>query len=425
MDLVNSLFGLPPQEQLRQQQINRDVGLGGLFAAATVNPYAAPAVQDAYLKQQQAQFALGSLGARGAGSLFGFQDPELQRVSTLEGILQGVSEEVDINNPVQFYPTLQKRLQDAGFSQEATQVGLASQEAIQNFAKSQSEIEAQKAMASQRTAQAKQIEADLESIPAKVEFVKENIKGISDAQAKSIAMDPAAIRELLKTERLGTPKNQAEQVILDGFNKQFPDNPVKAAEAFTNWQSQKEIEIAKAKSTNITANVNANQTAPVDYSRIDSTFNTNISPKKEKLEVINEGLRLVKLAESNPAAAVGLVSYIARMYDNGKLSNQDINLARNAGSVPAKLANSLNLLLTGTPSSENLADAKELLKLMQQGAGTSLNKSVDSWEKQVKTIQGLSPETINAYLEGSRWSPTEKPPKKTPPKTAEEFLKGL
>jgi len=423
MDLVNSLFGLPPQEQLRQQQLNRDVGLGGLFAAATVNPYAAPSVQDAYLKQQQAQFALGSMGARGLGSLFGFKDPELQRVSTLEGILQGVSEEVDINNPVQFYPTLQKRLQEAGFSQEAAQVGMAGQEAIQNFAKSQSEIEAQKAMASQRKAQAKEIEATLESIPAKVEFVKENIKGISDAQAKAIAMDPAAIRELLKPERLGTPKNQAEQVILDGFKKQFPDNSVKAAEAFTNWQTQKEIEIAKAKSTKI--NVNANQTAPVDYARIDSTFNTNITPKKEKLEVINEGLRLAKLAESNPAAAVGLVSYIARMYDNGKLSNQDIDLARNAGSVPAKLANSLNLLLSGTPSSENLANAKELLKLMQQGAGTSLNKSVDSWEKQVKTIPGFGSDTIKAYTEGSRWSPTEKPSKKTPPKTAEEFLKGL
>ena len=171
MDLVNSLFGLPPQEQLKQQQINRDVGLGGLFAAATVNPYAAPAVQDAYLKQQQAQFALGSLGARGAGSLFGFQDPELQRVSTLEGILQGVSEEVDINNPVQFYPTLQKRLQEAGFSQEAAQVGMAGQEAIQKFALSQEQINTQKSAQVRNFAQAEkaQIEAStpkMTTVPA-------------------------------------------------------------------------------------------------------------------------------------------------------------------------------------------------------------------------------------------------------------------
>jgi len=149
MDLVNSLFGLPPQEQLRQQQLSRDVGLGGLFAAATVNPYAAPSVQDAYLKQQQAQFALGSMGARGLGSLFGFKDPELQRVSTLEGILQGVSEEVDINNPVQFYPTLQKRLQEAGFSQEAAQVGMAGQEAIQNFALNQAKTARESGLAKQ------------------------------------------------------------------------------------------------------------------------------------------------------------------------------------------------------------------------------------------------------------------------------------
>jgi hypothetical protein len=68
-------------------------------------------------------------------------------VSTLEGILQGVSEEVDINNPVQFYPTLQKRLQQAGFSQEATQVGLASQEAIQNFGLTQAKTLRETALA--------------------------------------------------------------------------------------------------------------------------------------------------------------------------------------------------------------------------------------------------------------------------------------
>ncbi len=215
MDLVNSLFGLPPQEQLRQQQLSRDVGLGGLFAAATVNPYAAPSVQDAYLKQQQAQFALGSLGARGAGSLFGFQDPELQRVSTLEGILQGVSEEVDINNPVQFYPTLQKRLQEAGFSQEATQVGMAGQEAIQNFGLTQAKVGAEQqrgfkeqATGEYRLAQAQDIEAQTrikkDAIPGIKAFIKSRIPDIDDEQAEALAQTPRVAEELLKTPKMRT-----------------------------------------------------------------------------------------------------------------------------------------------------------------------------------------------------------------------------
>jgi len=218
MDLVNSLFGLPPQEQLRQQQLSRDVGLGGLFAAATVNPYAAPSVQDAYLKQQQAQFALGSMGARGAGSLFGFQDPELQRVSTLEGILQGVSEEVDINNPVQFYPTLQKRLQEAGFSQEAAQVGMAGQEAIQNFGLTQAKVGAEQARASRFQAQAdteQMIQQEkalgLASIEGRASLLQTRNPDLTPEQAFAIASDPVAFREMVKENPEATQVVETQQ----------------------------------------------------------------------------------------------------------------------------------------------------------------------------------------------------------------------
>jgi hypothetical protein len=218
MDLVNSLFGLPPQEQLRQQQLSRDVGLGGLFAAATVNPYAAPSVQDAYLKQQQAQFALGSMGARGAGSLFGFQDPELQRVSTLEGILQGVSEEVDINNPVQFYPTLQKRLQEAGFSQEAAQVGMAGQEAIQNFGLTQAKVGAEQARASRFQAQADtdklnqvQKTIELEAIEGRASLLQTRNPDLTPEQAFAIASDPVAFREMVKENPEATQVVETQQ----------------------------------------------------------------------------------------------------------------------------------------------------------------------------------------------------------------------
>jgi hypothetical protein len=218
MDLVNSLFGLPPQEQLRQQQLSRDVGLGGLFAAATVNPYAAPTVQDAYLKQQQAQFALGSMGARGAGSLFGFQDPELQRVSTLEGILQGVSEEVDINNPVQFYPTLQKRLQEAGFSQEAAQVGMAGQEAIQNFGLTQAKVGAEQARASRFQAQAdteQMIQQEkalgLASIEGRASLLETRNPDLTPEQAFAIASDPVAFREMVKENPEATQVVETQQ----------------------------------------------------------------------------------------------------------------------------------------------------------------------------------------------------------------------
>ena len=140
-NIVAGLFGLTPQV-IEQQQLQRGQNLGGLFAAATMNPYATPSVQNAYLAQQGAQFALGDLGARKLGGLFGIQDPELKKATAFESILAETQQELGpegLQNPEMLSNTLSKKLADAGFAREATMLSMEYAPKVQEFKVRQAE----------------------------------------------------------------------------------------------------------------------------------------------------------------------------------------------------------------------------------------------------------------------------------------------
>lgn len=142
-DIVSSLFGLSPIRQEAEMAARaRDLDLGTLYGMATVNERAPVAKQQAYINRQGAQAALAGTALRGLGNLFGIQDPMLQRATQLESILGETQAELgeDVNNPVAFYPTLQKKLADAGFQREALQVGQQAQKAIGEYTLNQAKV---------------------------------------------------------------------------------------------------------------------------------------------------------------------------------------------------------------------------------------------------------------------------------------------
>ena len=133
--LLEGLFGLRPNLESQQEnmQVDRGMGFGELLGRAGVNPYAPKAVQDAYLGRQAATGALVGKAMNTAAGLFGIETPELQRAKGMESILQQTQADTDLNNPAEFYPTLAKRMADAGFTQEAIQIGQVGAKAIQDF----------------------------------------------------------------------------------------------------------------------------------------------------------------------------------------------------------------------------------------------------------------------------------------------------
>jgi hypothetical protein len=187
-DIVSSLFGLSPiREEAEMRARQRDLDLGTLYGAATVNRRGSPAQMQTYINQQGAQAALAGAGVRALGGLFGLQDPQLQRATQLESLLGETQMELGemANDPTQFYPTLQNKLSNAGFTREAMLAGQAGQKAIQEFGLSQAKVGSE---------QAKQQKYQMEALSKQQDIMREeqgrmallNLQEEAAAQGKQV-----------------------------------------------------------------------------------------------------------------------------------------------------------------------------------------------------------------------------------------------
>lgn len=260
-DIISSLFGLTPiQENIEAKQRERQYGLGQLYGQATVNVNAPLAKQQAYIGKQGAQAALGGMAVRGLGSLFGLKDPMLKRVTGLESILQSTQMDLgeEANNPTVFYPELQKRLAEGGFTREALQVGQVAQKAIQEYGLTQAQRQAQLATAKEKmsTSQLRDLEVqqrilEFGSVPAKAEVLRMRMPELSEEQALALAGDPALIREVLKDSPDATQvvETQRGQILINKRTGQEIAN----------------LGAAPDRSTRV--NVNVAQTAETEYAK--------------------------------------------------------------------------------------------------------------------------------------------------------------
>jgi hypothetical protein len=166
-DIVSSLFGLSPiRQEAEMASRARDLDIGTLIGQATTTGFMTPIQSQNYINRQGAQAALGGMAIRGLGSLFGLQDPQLQRATQLESILGETQMELGemANDPTQFYPAIQQKLANAGFTREAMMAGQAGQKAIQEFGLNRAKVQ---------TEQAQQRKLGVEAFTAEQQAIRE------------------------------------------------------------------------------------------------------------------------------------------------------------------------------------------------------------------------------------------------------------
>lgn len=396
-DIVNSLFGLSSQDirsKLLQEQENS--------AIQYANTATTPRSQQNALLGARIGNSLANLGA----SLLGVQDPRLKRATDLESILQTTQQELGdkANDPTVFYPQLQRKLAEGGFTREAFQVGQVGQKAIQDLQLNQATIAEKTASATAKNRE-------------KLGAFAQNLLAAGlqpDSPEFKKAMQDKIIKDTYIAEKDISPQTEAETDILAKYKKLYPNDPSLASEAFLEYKSTLKQKEAKA-------GVAASQTEPIDISRLDTSFDKFVTPTRDKLGSINEALKLAEQAVNNPQAGVQLNALLSSLYQGGRLSNQDINRTSNAGSLPAQVINNFSKIISGVDTETNIADKVKLLRALQEGTAKALNDSVDSWAERWATAPGVSKQTIETYTKGAKFRKKEA----NKPKTADEYLKGL
>lgn len=421
-DIVSSLFGLSPiQQEAEMASRARDLDLGTLWGQATVNRRGSAAQMQAYINQQGAQAALAGAAVRGLGGLFGLQDPQLKRATQLESLLGETQQELGegANDPTQFYPTLQKKLNDAGFTREALLAGQAGQQAIQQFGLNQAKITNELTQAQKYKAEA--LKALREDDPAQKLFFEmaKNASPKSVAQAINAGYDISLLDSPEKTKY----SPLAQQLIDAGYvygSPQFNQKMMEFLEAEKTGKSKGSgnvnvslggIAIDSGKVAEEAGKAIGKDVAAIEnkYSAIDS-----IDAALERVESgINAGFygptkQIVSKATS------GLIGDKKRVQNTEKFLSDIGNiviprLQEFGGNDSVEELKYLRQVMAGDIQLE-----EETIKEILKSAKVKIKRGIERTQRQVQSAQEGTPAPLDA-------GPSRA---KQKPKTAEEFLKS-
>lgn len=379
-NVVNSLFGLSSNDIMAQQRASDEEMAQAMMRA-----------NDRQSLQRYAGAKLGAtLGRAGAG-LFGLEDPQLVRAREFETVLQEAQQELGqgMNDPTKLYPSLVEKLNQRGFSREASQVAMQGQEAINNWNLQQAKISNEDAQTLKYRAET--AKAMREGKTPKMEiFAKLAEKSTPESVAKAI--DNNFDISLLSADE----KQIGESQRAVSLRKKITEGIATPAEI---KEYQMQLSADESKSTKVT-NVMPGGSKTEDVTRIRTDWDKYVGPIEEKLGDMGKAFNLANMARTNPTAGAQLDYQIANLISNKKLSNEDMKYIRSGNaSFVQKLGDRLTTFLDGRPSDLTLNDKVEVLKAFEKGLASKYNTEVSRTRNIWKTSP-MGTDTIDALTAG-------------------------
>ena len=293
-DIVNSLFGLSPQE-IRAEKLaasrERSLGLGQL----------APQGYGAIVAGAgDIGFALGE----GLGSLLGVQDPQLTKAKNIENALSMVQNELGpdgIGDPTKLYPLLAEKLNEAGLSREATKVSLIGTDEIAKFQKTQAEINQLK------TAQDKNKRSNLAIAKDELRQAEINLQNDPNNPIfqKDVAEFQAGVNKLI-TDSFSTDNLVANSMLILSDPQTLPADKLKARNIIN---TQTAIKMGEGMYYDASTNEFKVTPGSPEYTKRLNEFNRQAASASEgiaKVETINGNLdKAINLVSPKTTGIVG------------------------------------------------------------------------------------------------------------------------
>ena len=386
-DIVSSLFGLSPmQEQAELTSRQRNFDLGTLIGQAGTTGFMTPTQSQNYINRQGAQAALAGTALRGIGGLFGLQDQQLQRATQLEGILGQTQQELgeEANNPTVFYPELQRKLAEGGFTREAMQVGQVAQKAIQDFGTGQAQqrkFVAEATAKEQETLREEQLRQALTTLPANA----------TDDDYLAVVRQFAPAKDVMNVIEKKQLANEARQAKTEDLQFRLAEETKRAAErnetlleqARLQGASSRDLVLMRINSDESIAAMDANNKRTIAEMKASTTATTKGAPKDvaEAESVlagvdftINEIKNAKKLLDTGKAVFSVKQNAIAR----GSLATGNpTENALNQNKVKRQVREGVNQILVAAKGTQTEGDAKRAQEMYLAAENTN---STEAWK---------------------------------------------
>jgi hypothetical protein len=385
-EIVQGLFGVSP-DIFRQQQDAQ---------------FRAQALAEAQLDPRQGMVYDAAIGGRQFGravnSLFGAEDPMLARQSAENNLLQQVQSSLspaDLQDPYKLSAAVYQAAMRANMPELANN-------AYQNMQKAQTQAISQgKDVALTTEAYAKATKAVREQLDP---FARQLIDaGFTKGSPEYIQAMTDKIKKDTNIPDSVKRSTQAQMLLDAGLVEGSPEFQAKMKEFI-----QADI-TGKAKGNSVTIEGGS---STVDVARLSADFDRMVTPSREKLTSINDALDVAEVAKTSPQATVQVDKALAKLMDNGLVSNKDFKDIQNAGSLPSSLANRVSKIFNGTDATATYDDKVRVLQTFQTIAAKKNNDAVDRFTN----VWGTSPmgkKTVEAITKGAKFNTGRTSPAKS------------
>jgi hypothetical protein len=380
--IVKSIFGPTP---LEIEQANRE-RVQGLYSS---------------FGQMGGEAGLGGVLGVGLGRLartvFDVKDPELTKAKDIASIQKELLTELGptgISDPNKFFPLLSEKLQNAGYSDEATQISIVGANEIANWNKEQKALEIQDL----------QIKQGQQSLKTEIELLEERKESaIREGNIPLALRLEAELNKKLpkqKEVKLEAPQTIADRAILKSFQNDYGE--VEGGKKFNEYKNKLEVNAALAKkSKDDGLSIN-------ELVKINKEVKSIVKPSVDRIKKYMDITSILDLArQGNADANAQLDRFLTTLVGDKQIGAKEVAQVVSGGSLPRRVGNSISQWLTGEKTELAYEDKDALVREL-------LDKAINDNElafKSAKYQYGdlLTEKQMDQALAGLRYNRSKSP----------------
>jgi hypothetical protein len=377
----------------------------------------------------------GQQFGRGLAGILGAEDPQLRMITARQSALQGI----DLNSPDSIFNAA-RQLADAGDQQGALMLADYGRKAQADAALVAQRTRERMSPALQAAGRIRELTVGKQDLLDKgalpdspeIKAIDVEIASLSrggtgkpqtfgeNREAKSLELYDKPFSELTTTERkavndaIAKPEKtqtygvDREAVSQEVYGKPFADLTQTEKAAVNKRVDEEKGRQAEKGSPKF---VMPGQKEPIDIPKLRKTLTETLDRYKSTIDAGDSAIRLLAQAkESNNASSfnAGITELAKMSQGGGRLSNQDVELARKDPAVLSRATDMVATAVFGRPSKYTIDDILKTVKTLREVAAAKYTRELNT-QKKIASKAKIDQETIDVLFEDTTLPPTAPP----------------
>lgn len=379
----------------------------------------------------------GQQFGRGLMGILGTEDPQLRMITARQSALRGIN----LSSPDSIFSAA-RQLADAGDQQGALMLADYGRKAASEIALAQQRTRADKAAVTPEKVRVAEARAalqqnirDLEAQPpspdrdAKLQLAKDTLAGLpagekstfgEDREAKSLELFNKPFSELTtderakvntaiakpqKEERFGVDREAIAEEVYGKSFAQLSQTEKAAVNKRVEEEQGRKAEKGAAKFTM------PGQKEPIDIPKLRKNLRETLDPYKSTIDAGDAAIKLLTQAKTTNNASsfnAGITELAKMTQGGGRLSNQDVELARKDPAVLSRAADMISTAALGRPTGYTIDDIIKTVKTLREVAAAKYTRELNT-QKKIAAKAKIDRETIDVLFEDTTL-PSAAPP---------------